>query len=122
MNEERPLTDKELYHLIITLNAKAYGLKNVYKKSLAIQLFMRGHNLDHTMRNKRNPIFQVFVFTKTPKFIVDFIELTIINQGSCSSAPSRTDRVVKYNQFLRIEDQLGSTAEYLGLQSFYNLK
>lgn len=41
MNEEWPLTDKELYHLNITLNAKANGLKNVYKKSLAIQLFMR---------------------------------------------------------------------------------
>lgn len=37
-------------------------------------------------------------------------------------APSRTDRVVKYNQLLRIEEQLGLTAEYLGLQSFYNLK
>lgn len=32
-----------------------------------------------------------------------------------TGAPSRTDRVAKYNQLLRIEDQLGSTAEYLGL-------
>ncbi len=39
-----------------------------------------------------------------------------------TGAPSRTDRVAKYNQLLRIEDQLGSTAEYLGLNSFYNLK
>lgn len=39
-----------------------------------------------------------------------------------TGAPSRTDRVAKYNQLLRIEDQLGSTAEYLGLHSFYNLK
>ncbi|MGE7942194.1 phosphopyruvate hydratase [Lysinibacillus xylanilyticus] len=39
-----------------------------------------------------------------------------------TGAPSRTDRVAKYNQLLRIEDQLGVTAEYLGLQSFYNLK
>ncbi len=39
-----------------------------------------------------------------------------------TGAPSRTDRVAKYNQLLRIEDQLGSTAEFLGLQSFYNLK
>lgn len=35
---------------------------------------------------------------------------------------SRTDRVAKYNQLLRIEDQLGDTAEYKGLASFYNLK
>ena len=35
---------------------------------------------------------------------------------------SRTDRIAKYNQLLRIEDQLGEVAEYKGLQSFYNLK
>ncbi|KOS71684.1 enolase [Lysinibacillus contaminans] len=39
-----------------------------------------------------------------------------------TGAPSRTDRVAKYNQLLRIEDQLGATAQYLGLNSFYNLK
>jgi len=39
-----------------------------------------------------------------------------------TGAPSRTDRVARYNQLLRIEDQLGATAEYLGLHSFYNLK
>ena len=35
---------------------------------------------------------------------------------------SRTDRIAKYNQLLRIEDELGDLAEYKGLQSFYNLK
>ena len=35
---------------------------------------------------------------------------------------SRTDRIAKYNQLLRIEDQLGVVAEYKGLQAFYNLK
>ncbi len=35
---------------------------------------------------------------------------------------SRTDRIAKYNQLLRIEDQLGEVAAYKGLQSFYNLK
>ncbi|EMB83462.1 surface-displayed alpha-enolase [Streptococcus mutans] len=35
---------------------------------------------------------------------------------------SRTDRIAKYNQLLRIEDQLGEVAEYHGLKSFYNLK
>jgi enolase len=39
-----------------------------------------------------------------------------------TGAPSRTDRVAKYNQLLRIEDQLSSTAQYLGIKSFYNLK
>lgn len=35
---------------------------------------------------------------------------------------SRTDRIAKYNQLLRIEDELGSTAVYNGINSFYNLK
>ncbi len=39
-----------------------------------------------------------------------------------TGAPSRTDRVAKYNQLLRIEDQLGSTAIYAGKSAFYNLK
>ncbi|CAG5089062.1 MAG: phosphopyruvate hydratase [Thermobacillus sp.] len=39
-----------------------------------------------------------------------------------TGAPSRTDRVAKYNQLLRIEDQLGATAIYAGKSAFYNLK
>ena len=35
---------------------------------------------------------------------------------------SRTDRIAKYNQLLRIEDELGDLAEYKGLASFYNIK
>ncbi len=39
-----------------------------------------------------------------------------------TGAPSRTDRVAKYNQLLRIEDTLGDTAIYPGLKAFYNIK
>jgi enolase len=39
-----------------------------------------------------------------------------------TGAPSRTDRVAKYNQLLRIEDELSSTAQYGGKKAFYNLK
>ncbi|EKN67749.1 phosphopyruvate hydratase [Schinkia azotoformans] len=39
-----------------------------------------------------------------------------------TGAPSRTDRVAKYNQLLRIEDQLGDMSKYGGLSAFYNLK
>ena len=39
-----------------------------------------------------------------------------------TGAPSRTDRVAKYNQLLRIEDQLDDSAQYLGKNTFYNLK
>ena len=35
---------------------------------------------------------------------------------------SRTDRIAKYNQLLRIEDELGEQAVYNGIKSFYNLK
>ena len=35
---------------------------------------------------------------------------------------SRTDRIAKYNQLLRIEDELDATAEYPGVQAFYNIK
>jgi len=35
---------------------------------------------------------------------------------------SRTDRIAKYNQLLRIEDELGATAVYKGMKTFYNLK
>jgi enolase len=39
-----------------------------------------------------------------------------------TGAPSRTDRVAKYNQLLRIEDQLADVAQYAGKNAFYNLK
>ncbi len=39
-----------------------------------------------------------------------------------TGAPARTDRVAKYNQLLRIEEELGSQAEYGGLSTFYNLE
>jgi enolase len=39
-----------------------------------------------------------------------------------TGAPSRTDRVAKYNQLLRIEDNLGEIAQYAGDEAFYNLK
>ena len=39
-----------------------------------------------------------------------------------TGAPSRTDRVAKYNQLLRIEDMLGRSAQYAGKAAFYNLR
>jgi enolase len=35
---------------------------------------------------------------------------------------SRSDRVAKYNQLLRIEEDLGDTASYPGLEAFYNIR
>jgi enolase len=46
-----------------------------------------------------------------------------LNAGQIKTgAPARSDRVAKYNQLLRIEDQLGETAVYPGLKAFTNLK
>jgi enolase len=39
-----------------------------------------------------------------------------------TGAPSRTDRVAKYNQLIRIEEELGQTAQYLGKSAFYRRK
>ena len=38
-----------------------------------------------------------------------------------TGAPSRTDRVAKYNQLLRIEDELSGLGVYAGMSAFYNL-
>lgn len=46
-----------------------------------------------------------------------------VNAGQIKTgAPSRTDRIAKYNQLLRIEEELYSQAKYLGLDALYNLK
>ena len=46
-----------------------------------------------------------------------------VNAGQIKTgAPSRSDRVAKYNQLLRIEEELGESASYLGMQAFYQLK
>lgn len=46
-----------------------------------------------------------------------------LNTGQIKTgAPSRTDRVAKYNQLLRIEEELGSQAQYAGKNAWFNLK
>ena len=46
-----------------------------------------------------------------------------LNAGQIKTGSmSRTDRIAKYNQLLRIEDELGSCAVYLGKNAYYNLK
>ncbi len=46
-----------------------------------------------------------------------------VNAGQIKTgAPARSDRVAKYNQLLRIEEELDETAQYLGLDAWFNLK
>lgn len=53
--------------------------------------------------------------------IADLVVAT--NAGQIKTgAPCRTDRVAKYNQLLRIEEELGEVAKYLGRDAFYNVK
>ncbi len=54
-------------------------------------------------------------------FIADLAVATNCGQIKTGSL-SRTDRVAKYNQLLRIEEVLGDAAVYPGLKTFYNLK
>ncbi|CAM2744375.1 phosphopyruvate hydratase [Hathewaya histolytica] len=46
-----------------------------------------------------------------------------VNAGQIKTgAPARSERVAKYNQLLRIEQELEEMAEYRGMKSFYNIK
>jgi enolase len=53
--------------------------------------------------------------------IADLVVAT--NAGQIKTgAPARTDRVAKYNQLLRIEEELGDAARYAGKSAFYNVR
>ncbi len=46
-----------------------------------------------------------------------------VNAGQIKTgAPARSERVAKYNQLLRIEEELGAMGEFRGMKSFYNIK
>ena len=52
--------------------------------------------------------------------IADFVVATNAGQIKTGSA-SRSDRIAKYNQLLRIEEELGDPDEFLGMGAFYNV-
>lgn len=46
-----------------------------------------------------------------------------VNAGQIKTgAPARSERVAKYNQLLRIEEELAEMAEYQGMDTFFNIK
>ena len=46
-----------------------------------------------------------------------------LNAGQIKTGSlSRSDRIAKYNQLIRIEEDLGDTASYPGRETFYNLR
>lgn len=54
-------------------------------------------------------------------FIADFVVAMSTGQIK-TGAPSRTDRVAKYNELIRTEDDLGEVSEFSGRNAFYNLE
>ena len=54
-------------------------------------------------------------------FIADLAVATSAGQIKTGSA-SRSDRTAKYNQLLRIEEDLGSRAEFLGMDAFSSIR
>ncbi len=53
--------------------------------------------------------------------IADLAVATNVGQIK-TGAPCRSDRVAKYNQLMRIEEELGDQAQYAGINAFYNIK
>ncbi|WP_416434089.1 hypothetical protein [Priestia megaterium] len=49
--------------------------KNIYKRQLAMDLIKLGNNLSHSMRNRKNQKYQVFVFYEDEKLIEDMLYL-----------------------------------------------
>ncbi|WP_224930554.1 hypothetical protein [Bacillus safensis] len=52
------------------------NLKNVYKRSLAMDLVQMGHDLHHSIGNLENPKYQVFCFEHTKELDRDIALLT----------------------------------------------
>ncbi|PGT92219.1 hypothetical protein COD18_15410 [Bacillus cereus] len=50
-------------------------LKNIYKKTIAIELIKMGHDLHHTMRNRSNEKYQIYVFVETTELIRDMLAI-----------------------------------------------
>ncbi|WP_027956336.1 hypothetical protein [Halobacillus kuroshimensis] len=50
--------------------------KNIYKKSIFEELVKRGHNFSHSMRNRDNPKYQVYVFFDSPELRKDLAEMS----------------------------------------------
>ena len=81
---------------------KAYDINDVVKDSNGKKIDFRfGGNLERAKTKKTGQM--------------------CIRDRIKTGAPSRTDRVAKYNQLLRIEEIVGESARYEQLKSFYNL-
>ncbi|WP_374054882.1 hypothetical protein [Rossellomorea sp. FM04394] len=52
------------------------GKKLIYKKTLAMDLVKKGHDIDYTAKNRNNGKYQVYFFEDSPTLRKDLAELT----------------------------------------------
>jgi len=109
---------------IFVTNIKIFseGIEKGIANSILIKLNQIGtvsETLDAVDLGRRNGYTSVISHRSgetEDTFIADFAVATGAGQIKTGSA-SRTDRISKYNQLLRIEEELGSTARFLGLKA-----
>lgn len=103
------------------------GIKNKTSNAILVKLNQIGtitETLDAIEMAKRAGYTAVVSHRSGETEDVTIADLVVaVNAGQIKTgAPSRTDRVAKYNQLLRIEELLDSTSKYAGINAFYNLK
>ncbi len=103
------------------------GIENSTSNSILIKLNQIGtitETLDAIEMAKRAGYTAVVSHRSGETEDVTIADLVVaVNAGQIKTgAPSRTDRVAKYNQLLRIEEWLDVTSKYAGMDAFYNLR
>jgi len=85
----------------------------------------KGKSLDNVLQMAKDAGYTAVVSHRSGEtedtVIADIAVATGAGQIKTGSL-SRTDRIAKYNQLIRIEEELGSKAVYPGKDAFYNLK
>ena len=79
---------------------------------------------EHTLRGFRGSDELVRGCLLVQQVCEDLRDLVVgVNAGQIKSgAPCRSDRIAKYNQLIRIEDELEGSARYAGKSAFYNIR
>ena len=114
--------------LFVTNTQKlAHGIELGIGNSILVKVNQIGtltETLDTIEMAKRSGYTAVISHRSGETEDVSIAELAVaMNSGQIKTgAPSRTDRVAKYNQLLRIEEELDETAIYKGRKAFYNLR
>jgi enolase len=105
----------------------ARGIKNGTANSVLIKLNQIGtvtETLDCIEMAKEAGYTAVISHRSGETEDASIAELVVaVNAGQIKTgAPARSDRVAKYNQLLRIEEELGDLAQYRGRAGMYNLR